>query len=534
MPGPGVESTSRFVSSSRTSPIGAAGWRPALRQGLASLGLVTVVAGGALLACGSDEPSGGGRGGSPPGSAPPSATPATPRPPAPPSPRTAARVPLGDALARRLHARPRVPERRREPSERARLAEGRRSRAVRPRAHRAGCSSSPEERGAPCSTSPRASRMVSEGGALGMALHPAFGDGSGASPYVFVWYNANGGQQAAALALHVDRRDTHLRPLRPRACSSRRRRAGPSTTAAGSSSVPTGFSTSETATTSTRPTTSASIARCSPASSASTSTRAAAPSAIRRRGARREAIRPGTSSRTTIRSSACRTRSRSSSRSASGIRSASRSTEPRARYGPPTSAIPFARRSTSSSPAATTSGPTVRETSSAGRCLRASVRRDRRGTATRTRTWATSAPILGGFVYRGKELPELVGKYVFSDWPSCRVWALDVTSAVAGRTTLVDNEWRRVPLALAEDNGGELYLLHMGGIAKLVARRDARGGPCAALRDDALLRRGRRSSPSRRSCPTSSTRRSGRTARRSGGGSGCPKGSRSRSPTTEH
>jgi glucose/arabinose dehydrogenase len=34
--------------------------------------------------------------------------------------------------------------------------------------------------------------MISEGGALGMALHPAFGDGSGPSPYVFVWYNAKG------------------------------------------------------------------------------------------------------------------------------------------------------------------------------------------------------------------------------------------------------------------------------------------------------------------------------------------------------
>lgn len=76
--------------------------------------------------------------------------------------------------------------------------------------------------------------------------------------------------------------------------------------------------------------------------------------------------------------------------------------------------------------------------------------------------------IIGGFVYRGKELPELVGKYIYSDWPSCRVWALDVSTGAATRTTLVDNQWDRVPMAIAEDNDGEIYLLHAEGAAKLV------------------------------------------------------------------
>lgn len=79
--------------------------------------------------------------------------------------------------------------------------------------------------------------------------------------------------------------------------------------------------------------------------------------------------------------------------------------------------------------------------------------------------------VLGGFVYRGAELPELAGKYIYSDWPSGRVWALDVSAAPARRITLVDNEWKRVPMALAEDNRGEIYLLHFDGIAKLA--RDA-------------------------------------------------------------
>ncbi|AKU99292.1 hypothetical protein AKJ09_05956 [Labilithrix luteola] len=79
--------------------------------------------------------------------------------------------------------------------------------------------------------------------------------------------------------------------------------------------------------------------------------------------------------------------------------------------------------------------------------------------------------ILGGFVYRGKEMPELVGKYIYSDWPSCRLWALDQSTGAAKRTTLVDNQWDHVPMALAEDNAGEIYLLHATGAAKLV--RDA-------------------------------------------------------------
>jgi uncharacterized repeat protein (TIGR03806 family) len=77
--------------------------------------------------------------------------------------------------------------------------------------------------------------------------------------------------------------------------------------------------------------------------------------------------------------------------------------------------------------------------------------------------------VMGGFVYRGKALPGLLGKYVYTDWPSGRVWALDVTKQPGVRTTLIDNEWKRVPLAVGEDNDGEIYVLHVGGIARLVA-----------------------------------------------------------------
>ncbi|MBX3232145.1 MAG: PQQ-dependent sugar dehydrogenase [Labilithrix sp.] len=87
------------------------------------------------------------------------------------------------------------------------------------------------------------------------------------------------------------------------------------------------------------------------------------------------------------------------------------------------------------------------------------------------------AAIFGGFVYRGAALPELTGQYVFSDWPSGRVWALDVEATPRARRTIVASEWRRTPMAIAEDPDGELYVLHFDGIAKLVKDLSPRDVP---------------------------------------------------------
>lgn len=76
--------------------------------------------------------------------------------------------------------------------------------------------------------------------------------------------------------------------------------------------------------------------------------------------------------------------------------------------------------------------------------------------------------VFGGFVYRGTAMPELAGKYIYSDWPSSRIWALDISKTPATRTTLVDQDWGRQPLALAEDEDGEIYMAFLGGISKLV------------------------------------------------------------------
>lgn len=73
------------------------------------------------------------------------------------------------------------------------------------------------------------------------------------------------------------------------------------------------------------------------------------------------------------------------------------------------------------------------------------------------------ASITGGFVYRGKKFPELVGSYVFGDWETRRIWGVKVDGPQPGvlqlgeRREIVEPTVRIVDFA--EDADGELYLL---------------------------------------------------------------------------
>ena len=78
---------------------------------------------------------------------------------------------------------------------------------------------------------------------------------------------------------------------------------------------------------------------------------------------------------------------------------------------------------------------------------------------------AKGISVTGGYVYRGKTLPDLAGKYVFGDWS--RAWATpDGVLFAASRGT--DKKWTmetlptKVPgyiIAFGEDDEGELYVL---------------------------------------------------------------------------
>ena len=81
--------------------------------------------------------------------------------------------------------------------------------------------------------------------------------------------------------------------------------------------------------------------------------------------------------------------------------------------------------------------------------------------------------ITGGYVYRGKALPELVGIYVYGDYETGRIWGLrarDGKLIASGELTDV----KKNPLHIAsfgEDPQGELLILAFDGqLHKLVPR----------------------------------------------------------------
>lgn len=66
--------------------------------------------------------------------------------------------------------------------------------------------------------------------------------------------------------------------------------------------------------------------------------------------------------------------------------------------------------------------------------------------------------ITGGAVYRGSRVPELVGKYVYADYVSGRLWALDYdenSGSVRGNYSLTGKQ--QPVMSFGEDESGELY-----------------------------------------------------------------------------
>lgn len=73
--------------------------------------------------------------------------------------------------------------------------------------------------------------------------------------------------------------------------------------------------------------------------------------------------------------------------------------------------------------------------------------------------------ITGGYVYRGSAYPALVGQYVFTDYCSGNLWAIDSASAMgAGPVTPIEYGNAPInPTAFGEDEAGELYLVNGAG-----------------------------------------------------------------------
>ena len=78
--------------------------------------------------------------------------------------------------------------------------------------------------------------------------------------------------------------------------------------------------------------------------------------------------------------------------------------------------------------------------------------------------------ITGGYVYRGKQIPDLVGWYLYADYGSGRIWGLKYENGqVTADAELLKD--RAQPASFGEDLAGELYICdHNGAIYKIVAK----------------------------------------------------------------
>ena len=73
--------------------------------------------------------------------------------------------------------------------------------------------------------------------------------------------------------------------------------------------------------------------------------------------------------------------------------------------------------------------------------------------------------ITGGYVYRGEAIPELQGVYLFSDFRSGYLWALDAEAVYAGHEPSVQRllDAPQGFVSFGEDDDGEVYLVALGG-----------------------------------------------------------------------
>lgn len=73
--------------------------------------------------------------------------------------------------------------------------------------------------------------------------------------------------------------------------------------------------------------------------------------------------------------------------------------------------------------------------------------------------------ITGGHVYRGKSLPALVGKYVYADYVTGLIWALEYDEATGRATANNTVEGPKLPvMSFGEDADGELYFTTTFGL----------------------------------------------------------------------
>jgi glucose/arabinose dehydrogenase len=82
---------------------------------------------------------------------------------------------------------------------------------------------------------------------------------------------------------------------------------------------------------------------------------------------------------------------------------------------------------------------------------------------------AGDCSVTGGYVYRGSLLPELVGRYIFGDFCTGRVWAV-VGDGSTGQFELLLSTGRNIS-SFGQDRDGEIYVVDLAGVIHQLRHR---------------------------------------------------------------
>jgi glucose/arabinose dehydrogenase len=72
--------------------------------------------------------------------------------------------------------------------------------------------------------------------------------------------------------------------------------------------------------------------------------------------------------------------------------------------------------------------------------------------------------ITGGYIYTGKDIPSLTGKYIFADFMSGRIWAMDLPENASEKVKNVYTlgKWPVLTSSFGRDADGNVYVVDLG------------------------------------------------------------------------